>query len=83
MRFASLFVIMSKSSRKENKMKIIKNAVKCTLCDTYIVSSAPQGYVECACGNVGVSGGTEELIRHCDKEDYIEKSVIEITGKRV
>lgn len=64
-------------------MKIIKNAVECKLCGTYLVSRVPEGYVECECGNVGVSGGNEKLTRYGDEEDYIEKSVIETTGKRV
>lgn len=43
--------------------KIVRNSVKCLLCDTEIESKHVHDFAWCPCGNVAVDGGQEYLKR--------------------
>jgi len=63
---------------EENKMKIIKNAIRCNICGDEIESKYRQNYVRCSCGACAVDGGHDYLRRTFkNKESYTDISVVE------
>lgn len=49
---------------------ILKNSVKCNLCDDVIVSESVSAKVSCRCGNIKISGGKSFLLREgCNYEE--------------
>lgn len=43
--------------------KIIRNSVKCLICDEEIVSKHRHDFRRCSCGNISVDGGTAYVRR--------------------
>jgi len=65
---------------EENKMKIIKNAIRCNICGDEIESKYRQNYVRCSCGACAVDGGHDyQRIGFKEKGCYTDLSVIEVT----
>lgn len=52
----------------------VGNIIRCRNCRDVIRSIAPDDIVYCTCGRVGVSGGDDELVRHCDMHEFHELS---------
>lgn len=55
-------------------MIIIKNAVKCNLCEEVIESVHRHDFKYCKCGNVAVDGGKEYLRRVFKTTDFTDVS---------
>lgn len=64
-------------------MKILTNSVECFYCGDRLYSDSYNKFVECSCGEVSIAGGTKKLVRFAPEESYIEKSIVETTGKKV
>ena len=59
-------------------MKILKNAIRCNLCDDEIESTSRHEYVRCSCGACAVDGGHDYLRRvFKDKDTYTDLSVVD------
>ena len=59
-------------------MKIIRNAIRCNICDDEIESTACHEYVTCKCGACAVDGGHEYLKRvFIDESHYTDISIVE------
>ena len=60
------------------KTKIIKNVIKCTKCGDIIESTHVHDFKMCSCGECGVDGGHDYLLRlYRTKESDIELSEVE------
>jgi hypothetical protein len=57
--------------------KIIKNSVKCKLCEDIIISKSTQVKTYCKCGKTCISGGNEVIIR--EGSEYEELSTFLLT----
>lgn len=53
-------------------MKIIKNAIRCKICDDEIESTYRHEYVSCSCGACAVDGGHDYLRRSFASRDCFE-----------
>lgn len=53
--------------------KILRNAVRCKLCNTTIESKSVYDFKRCPCGNVAVDGGHEYIRRVFKDRDQIEE----------
>lgn len=59
--------------------RILRNAIRCTLCGDIIESESVHDFKQCSCGACAVDGGREYL-RRCftsSPQDYEELSVVE------
>lgn len=63
-----------KDTKKE---KIIRNAVRCLLCNDVIESKHVHDFVTCTCGNISVDGGHDYLRRVGHIENTEDLSVVE------
>lgn len=52
----------------------VGNIIQCRYCEDIIRSLTPDDITYCTCGRVGVSGGDDELVRHCDMHEFRELS---------
>ena len=62
-----------------SKPRIIKNMIRCNLCDDVIESKTAHDFQQCSCGAVFVDGGLDYLRRGFKNgpEDFEELSVVE------
>lgn len=64
--------------KNEHKIRITRNAVRCTHCGEVIESTYCHDFKTCRCGRVSVDGGHDYLRRCCaSPEDYTELSETE------
>lgn len=63
-------------SGRDEEMMIIRNAIRCNICDDEIESTYRHDFVTCSCGACSVDGG-HDYMRRCYKEKgcYTELSV--------
>lgn len=62
---------------KEEKPRIIRNAVRCKTCEDVIESTYRHDFKQCSCGRVAVDGGHDYLRRAFAYEGcYEELSVV-------
>ncbi len=54
---------------------IVRNSVKCLLCNDEIESTHRHDFVYCSCGNIAVDGG-KDYLKRCGKD------VIKLTGEK-
>ena len=61
--------------------KIIRNAIRCNLCEDIIESTYRHDFVTCKCGSCSVDGGLDYLRREFahSKDDFTEISAFEYT----
>ena len=65
----------------ETMQKIVRNMIKCNLCEAIIESTYRHEFVSCKCGCCSVDGGTDYL-RRCfpnSRDDFTEMSIFEDT----
>ncbi len=63
--------------------KVLRNSAKCLKCGDVLASLSKYALIECSCGALAISGGLSRLERYGKKGDYVEKSLIEVTGRKV
>lgn len=62
-------------AKNEQKLRILRNAVRCVHCGEVIESNYCHDFKTCRCGCVSVDGGHDYLRRCCaSQEDYTELS---------
>ena len=59
----------------------MRNRAKCNLCKTIIESIANTDYVSCVCGEIAISGGTQQL--QCFANDFKNFLRIDDEGKEI
>ena len=61
--------------------KIIRNAIRCNLCEDIIESTYRHDFVTCKCGSCSVDGGLDYLRRGFvhSRDDFTELSAFENT----
>ena len=67
-----MIIVMIMIMMEHMEMKILKNKAKCTRCGTILESYSPNIRINCKCGNLTISGGSDGLIR--ESSDYEELS---------
>ena len=51
-------------------MTIMKNAIKCRICGSYIRMNTGYDYIPCACGAIAVDGGDQYVRILGNRDDY-------------
>lgn len=63
------------TNRKDSKVTILRNRIRCNLCGDEIESFHRHDFVICKCGACAVDGG-HDYLRRCGRiEDYTDLSV--------
>lgn len=83
---AKEYTFLQNTNRRRmlNMQKIIRNAIRCNICNDVIESKRVHEYKVCSCGACGVDGGHEYLRRTFrEKGCFTELSVTEVPEENV